>query len=154
MLKNGGYIMLNLIAEDVYKQALNVLALRGDKAIMLYDGVNVGFADGVRSSGENIIIDKGSDHYIITKTGVTTTKNITDLTKLTDDQCNALRCGDIVIKKTGDQYHSYRVSYKKDDEGMCLTYTDASLVETISYDLTGGHWVYNSTDHTTLTPDA
>ena len=42
------------------------------------------------------------------------------------------------------------VSYKKDDTGMCLTYADASVVETQSYDYTEGHWVYNSEDKGTI----
>lgn len=74
----------------------------------------------------------------------------TNITTLTTEQLNALNCGDIVIKLTGEYKHSYRVSFKKDDEGICLTYSDASLVETVSYDLVEGEWVYNSTDSTTI----
>ena len=68
--------------------------------------------------------------------------------QLTDAQCNSLKQGDIVLKKTGKQYHAYIVSYKGEGtgEGMCLTYTASGYIETISYDFTGGHWVYNSTD--------
>ena len=73
---------------------------------------------------------------------------VTDITKLTSDQCEALQCGGVVIKKTGNQKHRYVVSYKEDHVGMCLTYTDASVVETVSYDYTNKNWVYNSTDVT------
>lgn len=73
---------------------------------------------------------------------------VSKINEMTDDVCNSLRCGDLVIKKTGNQKHCYRVSYKEDKVGMCLTYVDASLVETVSYDYSGGHWVYNSTDST------
>ena len=68
--------------------------------------------------------------------------------QLTDAQCNSLKQGDIILKKTGKQYHTYVVSYKGEGtgEGMCLTYTASGYIETISYDFTGGHWVYNSTD--------
>lgn len=75
----------------------------------------------------------------------------TNITTMTDTQINSLKCGDMVIKITGTQKHSYRVSYKEDGIGICLTYSDASLVETVSYDYTDNHWVYNSTDSTPLT---
>ena len=73
---------------------------------------------------------------------------VSKINEMSDDICNSLKCGDLVIKKTGNQKHCYRVSYKEDKVGMCLTYVDASLVETVSYDYSGGHWVYNSTDST------
>ena len=69
---------------------------------------------------------------------------------------DALKCGDKVVKVTGKQKHVYVVSYKGDGEGegITLTYVDATLVETVSYDYTSEGWAYNSTDKTTLTPDA
>lgn len=73
-----------------------------------------------------------------------------DITTLSDEVCNALKSGDIVNKVDSTGKHSYRVSYKKDEVGMCLTYSDASCVETVSYDYTAGHWVYNSKDVTTI----
>ena len=73
-----------------------------------------------------------------------------DITTLSDEVCNALKCGDMVNKVDSTGKHSYRVSYKKDEVGMCLTYSDASCVETVSYDYTAGHWVYNSKDVTTI----
>ncbi len=71
-----------------------------------------------------------------------------DITKLSLGQCNKLRSGDMVIKLTNNQQHRYVVSYKEDKVGMCLTYIDASVVETVSYDYVEGNWVYNSTDVT------
>lgn len=74
---------------------------------------------------------------------------VTDVTKLTDEQLDALNCGDRVIKKTGTAEHAYVVSYKDaENGGICLTYTDASTVETVSYDHTESGWAYNSTDTT------
>lgn len=154
MLYNGGYVMININAPDVLDQAKACLEFKGDKAILVNDNDNVSVANGVTKLGDKIIISTLTNKYVIGTSGVTSLSGITDMTKLTDDQCNALECGDIVLKKTGNQYHSYRVSYKEKNTGMCLTYVDATSVETISYDYTGGHWVYNSTDHTTLTPDA
>ena len=154
MLYNGGYVMININDPDVLNQAKACLEFKGDKAILVNDNDNVGVANGVSKLGDKIIISTLTNKYVIGTSGVTSLSGITDMTKLTDDQCNALECGDVVLKKTGNQYHSYRVSYKEKNTGMCLTYVDAASVETISYDYTGGHWVYNSTDHTTLTPDA
>ena len=65
---------------------------------------------------------------------------------LTDEQCDALQCGDVVAKKTGNMFHLYQVTYKEDKHGICLTYQAAGLQETQSYDYVEGHWVYNSED--------
>lgn len=72
----------------------------------------------------------------------------TDITALDDEVLDALRCGDQVVKRTGNQRHAYVVSYKGDGvgEGLCLTYADASTVETVSYDRGESGWSYNSTD--------
>ena len=76
--------------------------------------------------------------------------DVDNVNDLSDDVLNNLKAGDVIRKKTGNQYHSYRVSYKEDGQGICLTYCDASLVETVSYDYVDGHWVYNSTDSTDI----
>ena len=73
--------------------------------------------------------------------------SVTDITAMTGAQLDALRCCDCVIKKTGDLNHAYRVSFKN-ETGICLTYVDASVVETVSYDKIEGVWTYNSTDVT------
>ena len=77
---------------------------------------------------------------------------VTDITALTGDQLDALNCGDKVVKVTGKQRHSYTVSYKGEGvgQGLCLTYADASLVETVSYDNKVTGWEYNSTDSTPI----
>ena len=68
---------------------------------------------------------------------------------MTDVQLNALKVGDVVEKKTGNQKHCYVVSYKEEKHGICLTYVDGSgYMETISYDYVDGSWVYNSKDVT------
>jgi len=71
---------------------------------------------------------------------------VEDMTTLTTEDCNKLQPGMLVAKKTGNQYHVYMVSYKEEGVGMCLTYVDASRVETQSYDCTDNEWVYNSED--------
>lgn len=76
---------------------------------------------------------------------------VADITALTDDQLDALNVGDKVAKKTGTAQHLYIVSYKDaENGGLCLTYTDASTVETVSYDHTESGWAYNSTDKTNI----
>ena len=61
-------------------------------------------------------------------------------------------CNECVFKFLAKQKHAYRVSYKGEGvgEGLCLTYVDASCVETVSYDFTAEGWAYNSTDVTPL----
>lgn len=71
-----------------------------------------------------------------------------DITKLSQEALNSLECGDCVVKLTGGDRHTYVVSYK--GEGICITYVDASRVETVSYDHTAEGWAYNSTDVTKL----
>lgn len=77
-----------------------------------------------------------------------------DITDLTDEQLDALNVGDKVAKKTGTAEHLYTVTYKDaENGGICLTYMDASVVETVSYDHTESGWAYNSTDVTPILPD-
>ena len=78
---------------------------------------------------------------------------VDDITALTDAQLDALEIGAKVAKKTGTAKHLYVVSYKDaDNGGLCLTYTDASTVETVSYDHTESGWAYNSTDKGSIPP--
>ena len=81
---------------------------------------------------------------------ITRSIKVKDITKLTSEQINKLKVGDVVIKDENGNQHGYIVSYKEEKHGICLTYTDASVVETQSYDYTEGHWVYNSADITPL----
>ena len=70
-----------------------------------------------------------------------------DIKALSNSQIDLLRCGDYLVKKDASGQHAYKVSYKKDGVGICLTYCDGSgYIETVSYDYTDGNWVYNSTD--------
>lgn len=73
---------------------------------------------------------------------------VTNITQLSDEVLDSLKVGDLVIKKTGNLGHQYRVSYKEEKHGICLSYYAAGYLETVSYDYNGTtkHWVYNSTD--------
>jgi len=78
---------------------------------------------------------------------------VEDITALTGEQLDALEVGAKVAKKTGTAKHLYIVSYKDaENGGLCLTYTDASTVETVSYDHTESGWAYNSTDKGSIPP--
>jgi len=79
--------------------------------------------------------------------------DVDDITALTGAQLDALEIGAKVAKKTGTAKHLYVVSYKDaENGGLCLTYTDASTVETVSYDHTESGWAYNSTDKGSIPP--
>jgi len=81
--------------------------------------------------------------------GASVPLEVSDITALSDEQLDALNVGDKVAKKTGTAHHLYVVSYKDaENGGLCLTYTDAATVETVSYDHSASGWTYNSTDST------
>lgn len=75
---------------------------------------------------------------------------VDNIKAISGDILSKLKAGDIVLKNTNGQLHAYNASFKKNGEGICLTYTDASVVETQSYDYTDGAWVYNSEDKVNL----
>ena len=78
---------------------------------------------------------------------------VDDITALTGAQLDTLEIGAKVAKKTGTAKHLYVVSYKDaENGGLCLTYTDASTVKTVSYDHTESGWAYNSTDKGSIPP--
>lgn len=81
---------------------------------------------------------------------------VTNITAIPASLLDKLKCGDRVAKVTGKQRHLYNVSYKGEGvgEGICLTYVDAGLIETVSYDFTATGWVYNSTDKSTIEVDS
>ena len=79
---------------------------------------------------------------------------VSDVKALSNSQIDLLRCGDWLVKKDASGEHPYQVTFKKEGVGMCLTYHDASVIETQSYDFTDGNWVYNSEDKTPNLLDA
>lgn len=74
---------------------------------------------------------------------------VSDIKDIDSDIIDKLQCGDIVLKHDSSGDHAYIVSYRG-ATGICLTYTDASVIETQSYDLIDDKWVYNSEDKTLL----
>lgn len=80
--------------------------------------------------------------------------HVENIQEIGDEKLEALRAGDIVIKHTEGMEHAYRVTYKEEHVGICISYYDASCIETVSYDYVEGHWVYNSTDITVIGEDS
>lgn len=73
---------------------------------------------------------------------------VEDVKNIDDEILSQLKCGDVVIKHDESGEHAYVVSFKS-ETGICLTYADASVIETQSYDYVDGTgWVYNSQDLT------
>lgn len=101
--------------------------------------------------GQGSMIDVGGALPVILKALVGV--EVEDITAIPGEVLDNLVVGGKVIKVTGKQRHLYNVSYKGEGvgEGLCLTYVDASVVETVSYDYTADGWAYNSTDKTPLT---
>lgn len=95
-----------------------------------------------------LVLANGDIIYVPVGDLVNEILEVTDIRALTTAQCEGLKAGGVVVKKTGNSRHTYIVSYKEAGVGLCMTYTDADNVETVSYDYVGGAWVYNSTDYT------
>ena len=74
---------------------------------------------------------------------------VDDVKDIDGEILSQLKCGDVVIKEDASGEHAYIVTFKS-ETGICLTYADASVIETQSYDLVGDDWVYNSEDKGTL----
>ena len=74
-----------------------------------------------------------------------------NITALTTEQAEVLRTGDVVVKITGNQKHTYTVSYKNEAAGeMCLTYIDYQNAENVYYEKSEGSWTYIQTDITNI----
>lgn len=105
----------------------------------------------IAGQGNQIDLGGALADILLDLAGASIPIEVTDITALTGDQLDALNVGDKVAKKTGTAQHLYVVSYKDaENGGLCLTYTDASTVETVSYDHTESGWAYNSTDKTNI----
>lgn len=123
----------NFIDFEYINEELSILELRNE----LEDTSSSEKAETIEAVNEGL--DDGS-------VNAPTLKNITNITALSDELLSSLKCGDVLTKEDSSGKHSYTVTYKKDNVGICLSYFAAGYTETVSYDYTGGHWVYNSTD--------
>lgn len=104
-------------------------------------------------AGQGSAVDIGGKlpEILVALAGASVPLEVPNITALTAAQLDALNVGDKVVKITGTAKHLYLVSYKDaENGGLRLTYTDASSVETVSYDHTESGWAYNSTDTTNI----
>lgn len=90
-----------------------------------------------------LVLEDGDE---VNASNVTKKISVSNITAMTDEQLNGLKVGDEVQKITGNQKHCYIVTYKEEQHGICLSYFACGYLETVSYDYTSSHWVYNSTD--------
>ena len=100
-------------------------------------------------AGQGTMVDAGGALPGILEALITAAApiEVTDITKLTDEQLDGLEVGSKVVKVTGTEKHLYWVTYKATtDGGLCLTYFDALNTETASYDRTESGWAFNSID--------
>lgn len=73
---------------------------------------------------------------------------VSDVTALTDEQCQGLKIGDTIIKVTGDSKHAYTVSYRNDEAGeMSIVYADHENIEEVYYEIRNDEWTYIQTDN-------
>lgn len=89
-------------------------------------------------------IDTNDAKYLFTTNNSATFK-VANVKNIDGEILSQLKCGDVIIKEDASGDHAYIVTFKS-ETGICLTYTDASVVETQSYDLVDDEWVYNSED--------
>ena len=101
----------------------------------------------IAGQGNQIDIGGALAEILTELAGAAVAIEVTDITKLTDEQLDSLNVGDKVVKVTGTDKHLYVVTYKATTGGgICLSYFDAVNTETVSYDRTETGWAYNSTD--------
>ena len=145
----GGYIILDSTDANFYKYAYK--AVNSNKPVMLYNASGIPYyIKNIKLIGTTVVITTDDEIIAVASDGtVTTSKNITNIQAIPSAILAAIECGDNLIKVTDGKKYSYHVSYKKENTGICLTYVDNSVVETIKYDYTDGEWVYNSTDKST-----
>lgn len=105
-------------------------------------------AETIAGQGNQIDLGGKLSEILIAAVSGSVAVEVSDITDIDGAVLDALNVGDKVVKVTGKQKHLYHVSYKGDGvgEGLCLTYADASVIETVSYDFTADGWAYNSTD--------
>ena len=101
------------------------------------------FATGNEIDGEGMLKE-----ILVNTVDSSIPTEVANIEAIDSEVLDSLQVGDKIAKITGKQKHLYVVTYKGEGigEGICLTYVDAGLIETVSYDYTADGWVYNSTD--------
>lgn len=79
------------------------------------------------------------------------TLEVDDVTALASEQAEALKAGNVVVKRTGTQRHAYLVAYKDDTEGeLSLVYADCWNVEEVYYERGESGWAFVVKDITPI----
>lgn len=74
-------------------------------------------------------------------------QEVADVEALSNAQCQLLKPGHVVIKVTGNERHTYVVSYKDEVKGeMSLTYTDHQNTEEVYYEVRNNVWTFVQKD--------
>lgn len=101
----------------------------------------------IAGQGTNVDAGGALAEILAELAGASAPIEVSDITKLTNEQLDALNVGDKVVKVTGNDKHLYLVTYKATTGGgICLSYNAAGYGETVAYDRTESGWAYNSTD--------
>lgn len=76
---------------------------------------------------------------------------VQDFAELNDASINLMECGDIVLKQTGNERHSYVLAYLDRTGGECsFVYTDHENVEEVYFEKVNNVWTYIQTDITPI----
>lgn len=142
---SGGYIMLDITDADLYNKATNAIA--ANKPVMIHEANGIPYyAKTIKIFGTTVVIRADNGIIAVLSDGtVYHSNNITNIQAIPAPILTAIECGEILIKVTDGEKYEYRVSRKKENTSICLTYVDASVVETVSYDKIPGGWEYKST---------
>ena len=74
-----------------------------------------------------------------------------DVKALSNSQIDLLRCGDYLVKKSGNERHAYKVAYKDNVKGeMALVYCDTHNVEEVYYEKGESGWEWVVTENTPI----
>lgn len=119
------YNTLNNLVEIFKKQGVRGVTLENGSTLEIKDGALL--VNGKSLGGVKVI-------------------DTDNITALSTETIEGLSAGDIVVKHTGEQTHTYIVTYKEEHQGICISYFAAGYSETVSYDYVTDAWVYNSTD--------
>ena len=118
---------------------------------MTKDEILAKINSSIAGQGNQIDISGALAQILGELAGAAALVEVEDITAIPGEVLDELPIGGKIAKKTGTAQHLYIVSYKDaENGGICLTYTDASTVETVSYDHTESGWAYNSTDKTNI----
>ena len=138
--------MLDSTDANLYKYAYK--AVNVNKPVMLYNATGIPYyVKNIILIGTTVVITTDDEIIAVLSNGtVTSSKNITNIQAVPSPILSNIECGDNLIKVSDGEKYTYHVTHKKEQISICLTYVDASVVESVFYERIAGGWVYKSTD--------